>query len=158
MVAPWRGLAIKCRESAAAIPHFSLRVSEGSRAEAALSPAGRCAKSAGESAAAIPHEGSRTASVRSVRSVFINHGLFGLNGDVNENEIEKICVICFICVNLRVAKRRLIAPKQNLIALKSNFIAPKMSIYGRLVFFSAEMYLFFSDTNDTNATKEAAKS
>ena len=115
MVAPWRGLAIKRRESAAAtakqsrelafavgeaganfaskfesaaaIPP-SAKESEGSRAEAALSPAGRCAQSAGESAAAISpsakeSEGSRTVSVRSVQSVFINHGLFGLNGYVN---------------------------------------------------------------------------
>ena len=51
MVAPWRGLAIKSRESAAAIPP-SAKESEGSRTEAALSPAGRCAQSAGESAVA----------------------------------------------------------------------------------------------------------
>ena len=117
--------SLSAKENAPAMVRFSFTESEGSRAEAALSPAGRCAKSAGESAAATAKqsrelafavgeaganfaskfesaaaispsakenapamvrfsftesEGSRTASVRSVRSVFVNHGLFGLNG------------------------------------------------------------------------------
>ena len=94
---------------------FFYTESEGSRAEAAPSPAGRCAKSAGESAAAIfpsakenapamvrfsftESEGSRTASVRSVRSVFFYHGLFGLNDKltitITKTKTKKICVIC----------------------------------------------------------------
>ena len=95
--------SLSAKENAPEKVRFSLRVSEGSRAEAALSPAGRCAQSAGESAAAISpsakeSEGSRTASVRSVRSVFINHGLFGLNGYVNENENENPSDSCDLCL------------------------------------------------------------